>query len=159
VKTETIAVNGEPIRWEVVASDNSEELSMIVIRNQDVFGRITFTEQGSVVVDYPGSPCLNKPYFKFKEPVELFEALREWKKMDDMRAECKEGVYRIRDDIQYLIARLLVTTDNTFMEGETTVDFFDKEGHYFSGITIRANGEIWIHTEGVNKDVKFKDPK
>jgi len=56
-------------------------------------------------------------------------------------------------------ARLLITIDKSAAVTETTVDFFDETGSYFSGITIRADGKISIHVEGVDKDVDFEDPR
>jgi len=103
MRAEITAVSGKPIKWEAVASDNSKELSVIIIEDQEVLGRIVFTERGSVVVDYPASLFLTEPRFTLKKPVDLLDALCEWKKMDNTRAERKERIYRICDDIQWLI--------------------------------------------------------
>jgi len=56
-------------------------------------------------------------------------------------------------------AQLLITIDRSATVTETTVDFFDEEGSYFSGITFWADGKIAIHARDENKDIKFEDPR
>jgi hypothetical protein len=51
---------------------------------------------------------------------------------------------------------LLVTTDSTVVKGDTTVEFFDKEGYYIGEISIWADGEIWVDTG--DRRFKFKTP-
>ena len=91
------------------------------------------------------------PYWPGDKTLALHEeadlaSVKQIKEEDD----CKNNTTR---------ARLLVTTDNTSAKGESTIDFFDKNGRYFSGITVSADGKISVHVEGVNKDVEFEDPQ
>jgi|YelNatPaOPRAMG01_1025707.scaffolds.fasta_scaffold54248_2 hypothetical protein len=104
MKTETIAsTNAQPIKWEILASDTSEGLSITIIQNGKVDGHVVFNNDGSVSVDYPGCLiCTFGPSFKLETPEMLLWALWKWTEREGRRSKTAEVINRMYEDIEYL---------------------------------------------------------